>query len=129
MPKPRKNSKYPYAPLALGLTGPRADCPFSGDPLQYVEVTTTAAGHPEKRWQVRGSGWVSTKLFNSRAEAEWFFSHDRGVQPIFKSPYAKIEVVGERRPPDPAQGEVERAVADAKGIGDEMVEAIRELAP
>ena len=69
MPKPRKNSKDPQGALVLGMGVPRPLCPFSGDPLQYVEVTTTAAGHPVKRWQVRGSGWVSTKLFHSKAEA------------------------------------------------------------
>ena len=130
MPKPRKNSEPAKpGPARAGMRVPRPLCPFSGGPLQYVEVTTTAAGYPDKRWQVRGSGWVSTKLFHSKAEAEWFFSHDHGVPPAFPSPHARIEVVGERLPPDPAQAEAERAIRDAESVGYGMVEATKEIMP
>ena len=101
-----------------GLSVPRAECPFSGEPLVFAEVTTLAAGHKMPMIQVRGDGWVSTKLFHSRAEAEYFFSRDRGVPPAFPNPVPRIEV-SERTPPAREQLEVEGALRDAAAFGEE----------
>lgn len=123
MARPRKNSATEAKPA--GLAVPRAECPFSGNPLLYVPVTSLAAGHPVTKWQARGSGWVSTKLFDSREEAEWFFSHDRGIKPAFKSPYGRVEVIGEREPPDPAAEAGEQLTRHHERLGEDAAEALK----
>lgn len=111
--KPKASATAPATPRAL--------CPFSGDPLVFAEVTTLAAGHKMPMIQVRGTGWVSTKLFDSRAEAEYFFSHDLGVAPSFPNPRKRVEVVGERRPPERARADVEETLKAASEFGEHAV--------
>jgi len=121
MARPKKATKVGL----LGLPGPRKQCPFSGDELRIVSVATSAAGHPVKKFQVRGTGWVSTKLFDSREEAEWFFSHDHGVEPKMKNPYRRVEVVGEVEPPDPAVEDAQRLERHHLKLADDAMEALK----
>lgn len=123
MPRPKKTSKV----VELGFKEPRKLCPFSGDDLKIVPVTAAAAGHLVEKFQVRGTGWVSTKLFDSREEAEWVFSHDHGVPPRMKNPYKRVEVVGERLPPDPSMKDVENGVKDALALGESFAKAASEI--
>lgn len=106
--------------------GPRKLCPFSGDELKIVGVTAVAAGHPVEKFQVRGTGWVSTKLFDSREAAEWFFSHDHGVEPNMVNPHKRVVVVGEIVPPDPSALAVERETKDTLALGEAFAEAASE---
>lgn len=100
-------------------------CPFSGNPLVFAEVKTLAAGHEVLKVQVRGTGWVSSQLFNSRAEAEWFFSHVDGVAPSFPNPFKRVEVIGERRPPDPAELDAKRLTRHHEKLGDDAAELLK----
>ena len=74
------------------LAEPRVLDQISGKPLEIVELSSGS-------FQVRGDGWVSTRLFPFRKMAEWWVSHNHGVPPSFPSPYPKIEVT-ERVKPD-----------------------------
>ena len=111
------------AKVFAGLEAPRTECPFHGEPLVFAEVTTLAAGHKMPMIQVRGTGWVSTKLFNSRAEAEYFFSYERGVPPAFPNPVPRVSVRTIERP-DPAQAEVEASLKAAGRFGEQAVEIL-----
>ena len=109
MPRPAKKS-----PSKQAVT----TCPFSGNPLEIVQLSNGD-------WQVRGTGWVSAKLFPFREHAVWFFSHRDGKPPAgMKNPYRRVEVVGVREPPDPAQAEVTGAVKDAESIGEALVDEV-----
>ena len=123
--KPRKNSPAKPGPRSE----PRKDCPFSGNPLEYVPIRTLAAGHEVVKWQVRGAGWVSTQLFPDRECAEWFFAHENGIQPSFRNPYRRVELIGERKPPDPAEAAAKAELSDAARIGDDMAGIAREIMP
>ena len=108
---PRQAKKSPEKPSV-------PTCPFSGNPLDFVQLSNGD-------WQVRGTGWVSAKLFPFREHAVWFFSHRDGKPPAgMKNPYRAVEVVGVREPPDPAQAEVAAAVKDAESIGEAMVDEV-----
>lgn len=88
-PAPKAKSKL-FIPESLAE--PRVLDPISGKPLEIVELSS---GY----FQVRGDGWVSTKLFQFKKMAEWWVSHNLGVVPSFPSPYPKIEIT-ERVAPD-----------------------------
>ena len=64
---PRQAKKSPEKPSV-------PTCPFSGNPLDFVQLSNGD-------WQVRGTGWVSAKLFPFREHAVWFFSHRDGKPP------------------------------------------------
>ena len=115
----------PRPPKVKGLAQARTDCPFSGNPLVFAEVKTLAAGHEVLKIQVRGTGWVSSQLFNSRAEAEWFFSHADGVPPAFPNPFKRVVVVGERKPPDPAELDARRLERHHAKLGEDAAEALK----
>lgn len=115
----------PRPPKVKGLAKARTDCPFSGNPLVFAEVTATAAGHLVKKIQVRGTGWVSSQLFDSRAEAEWFFSHADGVPPAFPNPFKRVVVVGERKPPDPAELDARRLERHHAKLGEDAAESLK----
>ena len=120
MAKPAKKSKP-------ALPGKRTLCPFSGNPLQIVAVTATAAGHPVEKFQVRGTGWVSTSLFHTRGEAEWYFSHDHGVEPDLENPYRRAEVVGVVEPPDPSALAVEQEARDTMNLAEAAADVAKDI--
>ena len=109
-----KAKAKPKAKVFAGLEAPRALCPFSGEPLQFVRLSNGD-------WQVRGNGWVSTRLFPFKSQAEYFFSHELGVPPAFPNP---LEVGDERKPPDPAQAEVEASLRAADKFGERAAEIL-----
>ena len=80
-----------------GLAQPRTTCPFSGTPLSFAE---TSGG-----WQVRGKGWVSTRMYASRELAEWAFSHSEGVPPTYPDPLKPASTVKEELPPVETAGD------------------------
>lgn len=115
----------PRPPKVKGLAKARTDCPFSGNPLVFAEVKTLAAGHEVVKIQVRGTGWVSSQLFNSRAEAEWLFSHDAGTEPAFPNPFKRVQIVGERKPPDPAELAAKSLERHHAKLGEDAAEALK----
>ena len=108
-----------------GGPGLRTECPFSGEPLVFATVRTLSAGHLVDKIQVRGVGWVSTRLFDSRAEAEWFFSHANGQAPDIPNPHRRVVVAGVCEPPDPAEADVRRTVRHHEGLVEDAAEVLK----
>jgi len=109
----------PRPPKPKTFKTPRTMCPFSAEELQFVE---TSAG-----WQVRGAGWASTKLFQSREMAEWHFSHHEGNPPDFPSPTERLKVVGEVLPPTPdLMKPVDDAVKRSEQTAEEFERELRD---
>ena len=99
------------------LTEPRSVDPFSGAALSFVQLSNG-------RWQVRGKGWSSTTLYQSREQAEWDFSFNFGVRPAFKSPYPDIQV-RELEPPDTAPADLaDRAIKAGEKLGEELAKEL-----
>ena len=96
---------------------PRKTCPFSGQDLQVVELSTGA-------WQVRGKGWVSTRLFQTEEQAYYAFSFNEGLPPDYKTSSQRIEVTHENLVPEAKEDDVSEQVAQAVKTGEKMVEAI-----
>lgn len=111
----------PSPMLPQPLVSPRATCPFSGRQLEVVPVTTTVAGHPVTRYQVRGYGWVGTGLYQTPEQALWFFSHNEGLTPLYPNPFTAVKVRELEAPePNEAADRVADAERAAEAIGDEM---------
>ena len=91
MARPAPKAK-PKLFIPESLSEPRVLDPISGKPLEIVELSNG-------NFQVRGDGWVGTRLFQFRNQAVWWVSHNLGVAPSFPSPYPKIEIA-ERVAPD-----------------------------
>ena len=111
---PRKQSK-PSGPVSL--TAPRPTCPFSGQELKAVELSTGD-------WQVRGRGWVSTKLFQTEEQARYYFSFNEGLPPAYKTSSQRIQVTHENLVPEAKDDDVSEQVAQSVKIGEKMVEAL-----
>lgn len=111
---PRKQSK-PSGPAPL--TSPRTTCPFGGQELKAVELSTGD-------WQVRGRGWVSTKLFQTEEQALYYFSFNEGLPPAYKTSSQRIEVTHEQLVPEAKDDDVSEQVAQAVKTGEKMVEAL-----
>ena len=111
---PRKQSK-PAGPVPLGA--PRPTCPFGGNALAVVELSTGD-------WQVRGRGWVSTKLFPTEEQARYYFSFNEGLPPAYKTTLQRIEVTHENLVPEAKDDDVSEQVAQAVKTGEKMVGAL-----
>ena len=105
------------------LSAPRTEDPFFGTELKYVPVKTLSAGHEVVKYQVRGAGWASTKLFTTLEEAQWHFSHNGGAVPSFPNPYRRIERV-DREERAPEQAEAESLVSKAGKFGEAVADVV-----
>lgn len=83
MAGPAKAKKKPDGPAPLGAV--RTECFVSGRPLEIVKLSNDM-------WQVRGDGWVSTKLFLFKSYAEYWVSHNLGVPPAWPDPHVKASL-------------------------------------
>ena len=83
----------------------RTVCPFSGSPIQFREIKVDALGGT--RWQVFGDGWIATKSFFTKRDAEFWVSHNYGVPPSFSN--GRVTFV---RSPEP--NDADDAVREAK---------------
>ncbi len=110
------------------LAKPRKKCPISGEPLVIAELSNGVMD--EQRYQVRGLGWVGTKIFPTYETAEWWVSHNGGEPPKFQNPYKRISVTRDENDPiideerkemvadeNEVNGQVE-GIADAFAKGD-----------
>ena len=103
MPRPRKTK---------GFEAPRKVCPFSGKPIEFVE---TAAG-----WQARAPGWVSSRFYQTKEQAEWDFSFDAGEEPDYKPSWKRIQVGEESEEPV-------YSVSDRLKSANKMIEEIADI--
>ena len=105
MPRPRKTK---------GFDVPRKLCPFSGKPIEFIE---TAGG-----WQVRGPGWISSRFYQTKEQAEWDFSFDNGDEPAYQPTWKRIQVGEEREEPLPTAADMvrdaEKAMNDIADIAE-----------
>lgn len=100
-----------------GLAKPRQKCPFTGGKILYVE---TNAG-----WQVRASGWISTKFYQTKEQAEWFASHRDGVPPAYTPSWERVRVGKELEPP--AGQTVEAAAAAQEKTVEQVAQSFEDL--
>lgn len=104
MPRPRKTK---------GFDVPRKLCPFSGKSIEFIE---TAGG-----WQARGPGWVSSRFYQTKEQAEWDFSFDSGEEPNYQPSWRRIQVGEERE-------ELLPSAMDRVRSAEKMIENIAEEA-
>jgi len=107
---PRKPSKRPFAK-------PRKICPFSGKKLEVVELSTGD-------WQVRGQGWVSTRLFQTEEQAYYYFSHNEGLPPDYKTRQQRIEVKHKAEFSEAKEDSISADIDSALSTGEKMAEAL-----
>lgn len=97
------------------LSKPRSTCPFSGQPLQAVELSTGD-------WQVRGQGWVSAQLFQTEEQALYFFSHNEGKAPGYKTTQQRVQVKHDELAPDVKEDSVTEGINQAVATGKRMAD-------
>lgn len=100
------------------LKKPRTTCFRSGKDLEIVQLSTGD-------WQVRGQGWVSTRLFQLKAQAEYWVSFSGGLPPDFPDPVKRVQVMGERAP---TEDDVTPEVNAALRAGEELAQLHEEVA-
>lgn len=85
------------AKTIVAAKSPLTACPFTGNLLTVVKLSNGD-------FQLRGHGWVCTKMFQLESQAWHWASHRNGVAPAFDA-VPKIEVSEVREPePDPTDG-------------------------
>jgi hypothetical protein len=100
--------------MPKALAKPRKVCPFSGDALQFVQVSCGD-------WQVRGCGWVST-LFQTREQAEYHFSHSLGTPPKFPNPVGRYKIRERLTPVREVSDDIDASLAAGRQWAEDAVE-------
>lgn len=110
--------------MPVQLAKPRDKCPFSGEELHIVALSDGSVG--DSRYQVRGEGWVSTRLFPSIETAQWWASHNLGREPKFQNPYKRVSIG--RDADDPYTPDDEKALEEEVQSDHKIVASFAEQA-
>ncbi len=105
----------PRKKIASPFKSPRKTCPFSGQELKVVNLSTGD-------WQVRGKGWVSTALFQTEEQARYAFSFNEGLPPEYKTSQQRIRVTHENLFPEAVADSVTPEVNKALAAGETFAE-------